>query len=314
MLLKKKQQEVILSVFIKAFRYILLAGLAFILLYPILYMLTMSFRPYEQVKDPLIVWIPKSLTFQTVLDVSKQMKFGEALKNTSVVFVVSALIEVISCSLAGYGFARFKFPFKNIWFIGVVLSILVPPQSIIIPQVVGMRYFDFAFIGKIPELFGGTAFTINFLDTPWATYLPAVFAAGIRSGLFVFIYRQFFLGLPAELEDAAYIDGCGPLRTFLTVMLPVSGGAIIIVLLLSFVAYWNDSIYTTFFYDKLETLNSQLAQLQTFMGYNSNNLPDGADLAYKQCGAMLVIFIPLIVFIIFQRFFTESIERTGIVG
>lgn len=314
MLLKKKQQEVILSVFIKAFRYILLAGLAFILLYPILYMLTMSFRPYEQVKDPLIVWIPKSLTFQTVLDVSKQMKFGEALKNTSVVFVVSALIEVISCSLAGYGFARFKFPLKNIWFIGVVLSILVPPQSIIIPQVVGMRYFDFAFIGKIPELFGGTAFTINFLDTPWATYLPAVFAAGIRSGLFVFIYRQFFLGLPAELEDAAYIDGCGPLRTFLTVMLPVSGGAIIIVLLLSFVAYWNDSIYTTFFYDKLETLNSQLAQLQTFMGYNSNNLPDGADLAYKQCGAMLVIFIPLIVFIIFQRFFTESIERTGIVG
>ncbi len=314
MLLKKKQQEVILSVFIKAFRYILLAGLAFILLYPILYMLTMSFRPYEQVKDPLIVWIPKSLTFQTVLDVSKQMKFGEALTNTSVVFVVSALIEVISCSLAGYGFARFKFPLKNIWFIGVVLSILVPPQSIIIPQVVGMRYFDFAFIGKIPELFGGTAFTINFLDTPWATYLPAVFAAGIRSGLFVFIYRQFFLGLPAELEDAAYIDGCGPLRTFLTVMLPVSGGAIIIVLLLSFVAYWNDSIYTTFFYDKLETLNSQLAQLQTFMGYNSNNLPDGADLAYKQCGAMLVIFIPLIVFIIFQRFFTESIERTGIVG
>lgn len=314
MLLKKKQKELIASVLMKTFRYVLLAGLAFILLYPILYMLTMSFRPYNEVKDPLIVWIPKTLTFQTIIDVSAQMKFGNALKNTSLVFVVSALIEVLSCSLAGYGFARFKFPLKNVWFIGVLLSILVPPQSIIIPQVVGMRYFDFAFIGKIPELFGGTAITTNFLDTPWAMYIPAIFAAGIRSGLFVFIYRQFFLGLPAELEDAAYIDGCGPLRTFLTVMLPVSGGAIIIVLLLSFVAYWNDSIFTTFFYDKMDTLNSQLAQLQTFMGYSSNELPDGADLAYKQCGAMLVIFIPLIVFVIFQRFFTESIERTGIVG
>lgn len=314
MLLKKKQKELIASVLMKTFRYVLLAGLAFILLYPILYMLTMSFRPYNEVKDPLIVWIPKTLTFQTIIDVSAQMKFGNALKNTSLVFVVSALIEVLSCSLAGYGFARFKFPLKNVWFIGVMLSILVPPQSIIIPQVVGMRYFDFAFIGKIPELFGGTAITTNFLDTPWAMYIPAIFAAGIRSGLFVFIYRQFFLGLPAELEDAAYIDGCGPLRTFLTVMLPVSGGAIIIVLLLSFVAYWNDSIFTTFFYDKMDTLNSQLAQLQTFMGYSSNELPDGADLAYKQCGAMLVIFIPLIVFVIFQRFFTESIERTGIVG
>ena len=314
MLLKKKQKELIASVLMKTFRYVLLAGLAFILLYPILYMLTMSFRPYNEVKDPLIVWIPKTFTFQTIIDVSAQMKFGNALKNTSLVFVVSALIEVLSCSLAGYGFARFKFPLKNVWFIGVVLSILVPPQSIIIPQVVGMRYFDFAFIGKIPELFGGTAITTNFLDTPWAMYIPALFAAGIRSGLFVFIYRQFFLGLPAELEDAAYIDGCGPLRTFLTVMLPVSGGAIIIVLLLSFVAYWNDSIFTTFFYDKMDTLNSQLAQLQTFMGYSSNELPDGADLAYKQCGAMLVIFIPLIVFVIFQRFFTESIERTGIVG
>ncbi len=314
MLLKKKQTEMLASILIKAFRYVLLAGLAFILLYPIFYMLTMTFRPYEEVKDPLIVWIPRTLTFQTVLDVSAEMKFGNALKNTSLVFVVSALIEVISCALAGYGFARFKFPLKNVWFIGVVLSILIPPQSIIIPQVVGMRYFDFSFIGKIPELFGGTAFTVNLLDTPWAMYLPALFAAGIRSGLFVFIYRQFFLGLPAELEDAAYIDGCGPLKTFLTVMLPVSGGAIIIVLLLSFVAYWNDSIFTTFFYDKMDTLNSQLAQLGTFMGYNSNNLPDGADISYKQCGAMLVIFIPLIVFIIFQRFFTESIERTGIVG
>ena len=121
MLFKKKQKEFIASVLMKTFRYVLLAGLAFILLYPILKMLTMSFRPYNEVKDPLIVWIPKTFTFQTIIDVSAQMKFGNALKNTSLVFVVSALIEVLSCSLAGYGFARFKFPLKNVWFIGVVL-------------------------------------------------------------------------------------------------------------------------------------------------------------------------------------------------
>lgn len=213
----------------------------------------------------------------------------------------------------GYGFARFNFPGKGLWFVGVVLTILVPTQCIMIPLTVQFRYFDFFGFGKIGELFGAQ-WTVNLLNTPFALYVPSLFASGIRSGLFIFIYRQFFLGLAPELEDAAYIDGCGPFKTFLKVMLPLSSGAIIIVLLLSLVAHWNDSLYSTFFFDSLNTLSTQLSLLGTTAEQATRGMADGLDVAYKQAGAMLFMLFPLAVFIIFQRWFTESIQTAGIVG
>lgn len=297
----------------KIFRFIILLGLAYILLYPLIYMISMAIRPVEQVTDPMIVWIPKSFTMDNIVGVYKVMDFGKAFGTTFGIFVVAALIEVITCAVVGYGFARFNFPLKNLWFVGVLFTILVPTQCIMIPLTTQFRYFDFFMIGNIGSLFGDK-WTINLLNTPFALYVPSLFASGIRSGLFIFIYRQFFLGLAPELEDAAYIDGCGPFKTFLRVMLPLSGGAIIIVLLLSLVSHWNDTLYSTFFFENLKTLSGELSGLRINVEQATREGMDGLDVAYKQAGAMLFMIFPLTVFIIFQRWFTESIQTAGIVG
>ncbi len=297
----------------KTFRFIILLGLAYILLYPLIFMFSMAFRPVEQVADPMIVWIPRSLTLENIKNVFLLMDFGKAFGNTMLIFVLSALIEVVTCAFVGYGFARFNFPLKKLWFAGVLLTILVPTQCIMIPLTVQLRYFDFFMVGNIFSLFGNKL-SVNLLNTPFALYLPSLFASGIRSGLFIFIYRQFFLGLAPELEDAAYIDGCGPVKTFLKVMLPLSSGAIIIVLLLSLVAHWNDNLFSTFFFDNLTTLNSQLATLGSAVEQSVGGDAVGAATAYKQAGAMLFMAFPMLVFVIFQKWFTESIQTAGIVG
>lgn len=274
----------------------------------------MAFRPLDQITDPTVVWIPKSLTMDNVIAVFGLMNFGTSFANTILIFGVSALIEVATCAVVGYGFARFKFPLKGLWFACVLLTILVPTQCITVPLTVQMRYFDFFGFGNIFAVFG-EKLSVNLLNTPFALYIPSLFASGIRSGLLIFIYRQFFAGLPAELEDAAYIDGCGPFKTFVKVMLPISGGAVIIAFLLSLVAHWNDNLFTSFFFDNLDTLNSQLALIGTkAQGVLGGDGAYTLSTSYKQAGAMLFMAFPMLIYIIFQRKFTESIQTTGIVG
>ena len=276
-------------------------------------MLSMALRPLDQVADPTIVWIPKSLTLSNIINVFGFMKFGKAFGNTMLIFVLSAAIEVMTCAIVGYGFARFDFPLKKLWFVGVLLTILVPTQCIMIPLTLQIRYFDFFGISRLLSAVGINA-TVNMLNTPFALYVPSLFASGIRSGLFIFIYRQFFLGLAPELEDAAYIDGCGPFKTFLKVMLPLSSGSIIIVSLLSLVAHWNDTMFSTFFFENLDTLNSQLSLLQRTVSQSVSGDIVGATAAYQQAGALLFMLFPMTVYIIFQKWFTESIQTSGIVG
>lgn len=297
------------------FRLVILVGLAYIILYPIIYMLSMSLRPLDQVDDPSVVWIPRSFTFSTVIETFEALEYPRAFANTFMLCVVSSALTVVSCAFVGYGFARFKFPLKSFWFFGVILTILVPPQTILIPLITSMRYFDFFGFSWILELFTGDNYTVNLINSPFSMYLPAFFASGIRSGLFIFIYRQFFMGQPKELEDAAYIDGCGPLKTFIKIMLPLSSGAILVVILFSLVTYWNDDFFTKFFFDNVTTLRSELEGIESVVTSMYGITTSSNEMvAYKQAGAMLYVTPPLLLFIVFQRRFTESIERTGIVG
>ena len=146
-------------------------------------------------------------------------------------------------------------------------------------------------------------------------YLPAVFASGIRSGLFIYIFRQFYRGLPRELEDAAAVDGCGPIKTFLRVMVPLSSAAFITVFLFSFVWYWNDYYYSGMFFTNGNTVTLALSSLQDKLRTLNNGAYDPyLYVVSMQAGCLLVVLPPLLIYIIFQRYFTESIEKTGIVG
>ena len=160
---------------------------------------------------------------------------------------------------------------------------------------------------------------IQLTGNPVSMIIPALFSSGIRSGLAIYIFRQFFLGQPKELEEAAKIDGCGAFGTYLKVMLPLSSPAIITVSVLSAVWYWNDTFYTSIFFNSeqrpiaaaLDILRISLEADKEAGQLGFNAFEAKGMLA---AGALLCILPIMIFYFIIQRKFTESIERTGIVG
>lgn len=296
-------------------RSVVLAGLSFVLLYPLLYIFSMALRPSSEVLDPLVVWIPRTFTLENIRSAFVGMKYMSSLWQSIRISLVSSLISVVVYSLVGYGFARFQFRLKKPLFAILIFTIILPPQTILIPQYLDNSYFDFFLIGRLIGLFTGSPLTVNLLDTVWPFYLPALFGAGVRSGILIFIFIQFYRGLPKELEDAAYIDGCGPLRTFTRIMLPNSTPALITVLLFSVVWYWNDSQYAGMFLTVNQTLPMRLANLQAVLNSAAGQPLDPYQLSVLMpAGCLLFILLPLLFYIVFQRYFTESIERTGLVG
>ncbi len=215
-------------------RFLILFGLCFVILYPLIFMISSAFRDPADMSDPTVMWIPRHLSLQPIRDVLKVLDCGPTLLNTLLLNIGCSLVQVVTCSLTGYGFARFKFKGKNLLFGIVIMMILVPSQIILIPQYMQFRYFDI--FGLIKLITGDT---LTLTDTPWTMYLPALTANGIRAGLMILIFRQFFRGLPKELEDAAYLDGCGPLRTFAQIMVPNARSSFLTVFLFSVVWYWT---------------------------------------------------------------------------
>lgn len=304
------------------FRTFILAGMSFVLIYPLLYMFSMCFRDLVDIYDPSVLWIPRHFTMENVLGAIKAMKYWESLWNTITLDVVSSIMQVFVCAIVGYGFARFKFKGKGLMFGLVLMTIIVPTQTILVSLYGTYRNFDLFGILSVYNWFGktfmGEAFSpiyISLLNNHLVFYLPAMFGMGIRAGLYIFIYRQFFRGLPKELEEAAWIDGCGRFKTFWRVMLPNATAVFVTVFLFSLVWYWNDYFNSSMFIAKVPTISTMLAGLQGggLEGVASTDDPL-QKAVYLQAGALLSITPMLILYIIFQRQFTESIERSGIVG
>ena len=303
----------------KIFRFLLLVGISYIFLFPVLYMLSIAVRGPETVNDPSIVWIPREISLSSVKTAIEILEYPRAVMTTLMITIGGTLGSLFSCSLVGYGFARFNFKEKNIVFALVILTIIVPPQTTIISQFVNYRNFEF--FGIMPllnSIIPSIPPSVSLINSPWTFVLPAFFSSGLRSGLFIYIFRQFFAGMPKDLEEAAMIDGCNALRTFVQVMLPLAKSAFITVLLFSFVWHWNDYFYSTMFFSDNQPISVMLNQMQSLLQdaklFNVvTNTPDEIR-TYLQAGCLLTILPPLVLYIFTQRFFTESIERTGIVG
>lgn len=294
------------------FLFLFFVGMAYIFVFPLLYMISVAIREPSSVQDPTVVWIPKGVSFESFRKVFDIMDYKNSIILTLIITVGGTLASLASCSMAGYGLARFKFKGVGIVFLLVVITITLPPVSITNASYLNFRYFDF---GGLLKPFG---VSLNLLNTPWVFLLPAFFGAGLRNGLFIFIFRQFFIGMPKELEEAAYIDGCGSFKTFIRIMLPMSKSAFVTVLLFSVIWHWNEYFMSAlYFIDSTKPLSVMLASLQSMLtqataGGNANS--PYVLRTYLQAGSLLTIVPPLALYIFTQRQFTESIERTGIVG
>lgn len=299
------------------FRTLLLFGLGVIILYPLFYSISIAFRPAKELYDPLVILVPRTLTLDNLKNAVHYLDYGVSLKNSLVLVTVATVLQMISCSLAGYGLARYRFRGSGMIFAMVILTILVPPQTVIIPNYMNFRYFDPLGLVSLFNAITGQQAAINLINHPLAFYLPAMFGNGVRAGVIIFLFRQFFRGLPKELEEAAYLDGCGSVRTFLRVMAPNAGGAYLTAFLFSVVWYWNDYVYSSSLLSNYKTVMNRLYILKDnishIMEYEVGKSPQEGILIL-QSGVLLAILPPLLMYLFLQKYFTESIERSGIVG
>ena len=277
-------------------RILFLSIVGYIVLYPLLYMFVSAIKDQNALLDMEHIWVPVSYSFKSFDKVYKLMNFGDAIKQTLLVQVLSAAIEVFVCAFVAYGFARFKFKGKPVFTFLLILSLLIPIQMYSFSMSINFR-------------------NLHIFSTPFVYWLPSLFGVGIRSGMIIFIYQQFFIGLPKELEDAAYIDGAGPVKTYFKIALPSSSVVITTVSVLSFVWHWNEyHLATLSFLSEdaplsmvMNFLEVYLKQIGIYKGW-----PEYSTLVSAAC--LMYIIIPLVLYMIFQRKFVRSIDRFGITG
>ncbi|MCQ2770987.1 MAG: carbohydrate ABC transporter permease [Clostridia bacterium] len=305
------------NILIAILRHAFLLGISYVVLFPLLYMLSNAFKPVDQYFDPSVVWIPKSLTLENFKVVSLVIDLGKVFLETFLVFIITAVISAFVCMIVGYGFSRSRLKGKNIAMALLILTIIVPQQTISVSLYSSFRYLDlFGILGALHKVIPAIG-PINLIGTPWVTIVPALFGVVLKSGMFIFIYMQFFRGLPKELEEAASIDGCGSFHTFFKIIVPTTKNVTIAVLLLSIVWNWNDYYTPSMFIRTRETIAVALSNLKSYLD-NLHNMGLGVDIQTAetqiQAGCLIAIVPLLILYIILQKRFTEGIENSGITG
>lgn len=302
------------GVLFRIIRFIMLFGLCFMILQPLLNKLSVSFMQQQDLYDATVINIPRHFTTANYKLVYGMMQYKTGLINTLWVSLVIALIQVTSTTLVGYGFARYKFPGKNLLFGAVILSIVIPPQTILTALYLNFRYFDF--FGLI-KLFGGQP--INLLNSILPYALVSAGSMGLKNGLYIFMLRQYFRGIPKELEEAAYVDGCGKLKTFLVIMLPDAKPMLTSIFLFAYVWQWTDTFYSTLFLSKFKLLAVNISgigdNLAQYVAQISNRtqIPTTAYTQAIISTATLMIIAPLIIIYLFaQKGFVESLAQAGI--
>jgi len=288
-------------------RYCLIFCLSFVVLYPLIYMLSMAFRAGKELIDPAVIWIPKQITTDGFKIAMTTLNYWKSLTNSIYMAGSNTIATLIICSITGYGFARFKIRGSKLLFALLIFSIIVPVQTVAIPMFMQIKYFNFLGIGDI--VYNISGYNMSIYGTPLALLLPAIMGVGIKGSLFVYIFRQFLKGLPQDLEDAASIDGCGFFKTFYKIIVPTALPPYLVAGILSFIWNWNDNIWIPMYYPKLITLMNALDNFST-------HVPKGSDLnsifVWQRAGAFLVIVPIVIMYMFVQKFFIESVDRTGL--
>ncbi len=298
----------------KIARAVLLFGMCFMILQPILMKISVSFMEERDLYNPMVISIPEHFTTANYQLTAQFMTYGKSLFNTFIVSLTVAVLQIAVCTLVGYGFARFNFPFKKFWFACVILVIVIPPQTISTSLHLHFRYFDIFGIFKAL-----TGEAINLRGSVLPYYLMSAGCMGLKSGLYIYMIRQFFRNIPRELEEAAYVDGCGTLKTFVRIMLPDAKPILTSCFLFAFVWQWTDNFYSKMFLGNISLLAKELAVVADRMDawvVNTLKIPGGASVGYTNCivstGTLMVIVPLLILYLFAQKGFVESISSTGI--
>lgn len=289
--------------------YLLLICLAYVVVYPLFGRIMYSFMSESDLNDDSVNLFAKNFTWQNYIMAYNHIDYGNGvLKAVGMTFLFSFL-QTCSVTLLSYGLARFRFPGKNLLFVVAILTLLIPQQIMSTPL-----YFQFRFFNPM-GLFGEES--ISLLNTPWPIALMAATGLGLKSGLLVFMLRQYFAGFPKELEEAAAIDGASPYGTFFRVVLPSALTMLVTAFLFSFVWYWTDSFNLTVYMPSGKFLQTEVVRIYDSIAteMSRTNSINIFERSLVNNAAILLFILPLVILFLFcQRYFVESVERTGIVG
>jgi len=283
--------------------YGLLIIIGFIFIYPILYMISTSFMDRNDLLDSSVKWLPSSFYIENYIAAAKSMDFWKTLGKGVIIAGVPTLCNVLIGMIVGYGFARYEFKLKKL-FMGILLfSYILPDQVTMIPTYV--LYNDMGILGTL-----------------WTFVLPALFGNGINSAIFILIFYSFFKQVPKVLMEAAYIDGAGHFKAFFKIAIPSAVPAIITVFLFSFVWYWNESYLTEMYVQGLTTKSEWTNLVIQLKNFDSNyttrattgDMATSLNESVRMAATSLSILPLFLVYLVLQRQFIESIDRTGITG
>ncbi len=317
-MLRKKGVNVLMAVF----RYVLLISLGFVILTPIFTTLKETFTAQHALGMKNSVWIPSAVSLQSILEAYHIMNYGESLLYTLINTGIIAILQTASAAFAAYSFARLKFKGSGILFGIVVFTIIVPPQSLMLSQYTA--FHDFDILGLFNLITGKP---VNLINNPISIYLLSFSGVGIKGGLYIYLLRQAFRGFPISIEEAAYVDGAGFVRTFATVVLPGVSSTLLTVGVLSFVWNYADTYYmgllnSTELHMTIRLSNAVGSIRWALMDIESK-MPTKYimqwDSPYVQTAVAtacaLITILPLLVLYSFvQKRFVEGVSRSGLGG
>ena len=326
-------------------RYILLVGIAYIVLFPFFSKISASVMSYVDFNDSMVRLIPKHLSLDIYKAIFVEQDYMRAFGNTFMLSFISAIIQTFICSFIAYGFAKFKFKGNKLLFALVILTMIIPHRTLASSMKLMFANFDIFgifgfFSGGGISLFGfeyNNEFlsSINFLNTInpkvfqpdgvdllnsyWPFMILSFCGLAFKNGLYIFLLRQFFMGVPDELEESAYIDGSGVFRTFFTIILPISVPMMITVFLFSFSWQWTDIFYASssmFFPDS----STAPYMLTTDIGFKipaslTGLVPNNSikwETAVKSTGGLMIIAPLVIMYLFCQKYLVQGIERSGL--
>lgn len=320
-------QKVIRRFFASLFRYVILICLGFVVIKPIWSLVKDAFTDPVMLGDKSLLWFPpKTSTVFVDMAMSKNlMNYGSSLVYTLGTTAIITFLQVLSCALAAYSFARLKFKGSGILFFCVILTIVVPSDAIMLAQFGAFRNFDFF---GIIGLLNGTGSGINLIQNPLSLYILAASGMGIKSGLYIYFLRQAVRGLPVSVEEAAFVDGAGFLRTFITIVIPSMSGSILTVSVLSFLWNYTDTYYVNLLNPNIRQLSYQLSKLQANVRWSIGSAAEtnaewlmniDATNPYMQMAtisacALLAVLPLLIMYAFVQKRFVQGAARSGLGG
>ncbi len=288
----------------------ILVGVGYVILAPVIGMFVNSISSNKDAYNPMVYVLPESPTLERYSLAIDRMEYLPTLLRNLLYTGALTLLQLLICSMVGYGFARFKFPFKNFLFGCVVVMIVIPTHTVMLPLYMTFREFDP--LGLVSLISGGS---LNLMGTTVPMYIMTLLGCGVRSGLYIYIFNQFFRGLPKEIEEAALVDGCGVWYTYFRIMLVNAMPSVITVAVFSIVWQFNDTFYAKLFLisDKV-VISKRLEGLRPLIANVDQILDPTIQQLYEDAGVLLIVAPILIIYIILQKNFIEGVERSGIVG